>query len=126
VIGFLVTGALGMPIGFALALVSLTYLVSLGRVPLTILPIKIIGGVDSFPLLAIPLFILGGALMETGGISQRIVDFAKAMVGHLRGACRWGRSWRKCCLRHLRLHHGGRVRDGLPDGALDETGRLSG
>jgi C4-dicarboxylate transporter, DctM subunit len=90
VIGFLVTGALGMPIGFALALVSLTYLVSLGRVPLTILPIKIIGGVDSFPLLAIPLFILGGALMETGGISQRIVDFAKSMVGHLRGGLPMG------------------------------------
>ena len=90
VIGFLVTGALGMPIGFALALVSLTYLVSLGRVSLTILPIKIIGGVDSFPLLAIPLFILGGALMETGGISQRIVDFAKAMVGHLRGGLPMG------------------------------------
>lgn len=90
VIGFLVTGALGMPIGFALALVSLTYLLSLGRVPLTILPIKIIGGVDSFPLLAIPLFILGGALMETGGISQRIVDFAKSMVGHLRGGLPMG------------------------------------
>lgn len=90
VIGFLVVGALGMPIGFALALVSLTYLVSLGRVPLTILPIKIVGGVDSFPLLAIPLFILGGALMETGGISQRIVDFAKAMVGHLRGGLPMG------------------------------------
>jgi C4-dicarboxylate transporter, DctM subunit len=90
VIGFLVTGALGMPVGFSLALVSLTYLFSLGRVPLTILPIKIIGGVDSFPLLAIPLFILGGALMETGGISQRIVDFAKAMVGHLRGGLPMG------------------------------------
>jgi tripartite ATP-independent transporter DctM subunit len=90
VIGFLVTGALGMPIGFALALVSFTYLLSLERVPLTILPIKMIGGVDSFPLLAIPLFILGGALMETGGISQRIVDFAKAMVGHLRGGLPMG------------------------------------
>jgi tripartite ATP-independent transporter DctM subunit len=90
VIGFLVTGALGMPIGFALALVSFTYLLSLPRVSLTILPIKIIGGVDSFPLLAIPLFILGGALMETGGISQRIVNFAKAMVGHLRGGLPMG------------------------------------
>ncbi len=85
IIGFLITGALGMPVGFALALVSMVYLMALGRVPLTILPIKIIGGVDSFPLLAIPLFILGGVLMETGGISQRIVDFAKAMVGHVRG-----------------------------------------
>ncbi|MBA2450393.1 MAG: TRAP transporter large permease subunit [Chloroflexi bacterium] len=85
VLGFVLTGALGMPIAFALGLVSLTYLVGIGGVPLTILPIRILGGVDSFVLLAIPLFILGGALMETGGISQRIVDFATAMVGHVRG-----------------------------------------
>ncbi len=85
VLGFIVTGALGMPLAFALGLVSLTYLIGIGGVPLTILPIKIIGGVDSFVLLAIPLFIFGGALMETGGISQRIVAFAVAIVGHVRG-----------------------------------------
>lgn len=85
VFGFLVTAALGMPVAFALGLVSLTYLIGIGGVPLTILPIKIIGGVDSFVLLAIPLFIVGGALMETGGISQRIVALATALVGHVRG-----------------------------------------
>jgi C4-dicarboxylate transporter DctM subunit len=83
--GFLVTAALGMPLAFTLALTSLTYLVGIGGVSLIILPIKILGGVDSFVLLAIPLFILGGALMESGGISERIVDLAMAIVGRVRG-----------------------------------------
>jgi tripartite ATP-independent transporter DctM subunit len=85
VIGFLVTAALGMPLAFTLALTSLTYLVGIGGVDLIILPIKILGGVDSFVLLSIPLFILAGALMETGGISERIVDLAMAIVGRVRG-----------------------------------------
>jgi len=85
VIGFLVTAALGMPLAFTLALTSLTYLVGIGGVSLIILPIKILGGIDSFVLLAIPLFILGGALMESGGISERIVDLAMAIVGRVRG-----------------------------------------
>jgi C4-dicarboxylate transporter DctM subunit len=85
VAGFLVTAALGVPLAFTLALTSLTYLLGIGGVGLIILPIKILGGVDSFVLLAIPLFILAGALMETGGISERIVDLAMAIVGRVRG-----------------------------------------
>jgi len=85
VVGFLVTGALGLPLAFTLALTSLTYLLGIGGVGLIILPIKILGGVDSFVLLAIPLFILAGALMESGGISERIVDLAMAIVGKVRG-----------------------------------------
>ena len=83
--GFLVTAALGLPLAFTLALTSMTYLLGIGGVSLIILPIKILGGVDSFVLLAIPLFILAGALMETGGISERIVDLAMAIVGRVRG-----------------------------------------
>jgi len=83
--GFLVTAALGVPLAFTLALTSLTYLLGIGGVGLIILPIKILGGIDSFVLLAIPLFILAGALMETGGISERIVDLAMAIVGRVRG-----------------------------------------
>jgi C4-dicarboxylate transporter, DctM subunit len=83
--GFLVTGGLGLPLAFTLALTSLTYLLGIGGVGLIILPIKILGGVDSFVLLAIPLFILAGALMESGGISERIVDLAMAIVGKVRG-----------------------------------------
>jgi tripartite ATP-independent transporter DctM subunit len=83
--GFLTTAAMGLPLAFTLALTSLTYLLGIGGVGLIILPIKILGGVDSFVLLAIPLFILGGALMESGGISERIVDLAMAIVGRVRG-----------------------------------------
>ena len=85
VTGFLITGALGLPLAFTLALTSLTYLLGIGGVGLIILPIKILGGIDSFVLLAIPLFILAGALMESGGISERIVDLAMAIVGKVRG-----------------------------------------
>jgi C4-dicarboxylate transporter DctM subunit len=84
-IGFLVTAALGLPLAFTLALTSLTYLLGIGGVSLIILPIKILGGVDSFVLLSIPLFILAGTLMESGGISERIVDLAMALVGRVRG-----------------------------------------
>jgi C4-dicarboxylate transporter DctM subunit len=84
-IGFLVTAALGLPLAFTLALTSATYLVGIGGVSLTILPIKLLGAVDSFVLLAIPLFILAGALMESGAISERIVDLAMAIVGRVRG-----------------------------------------
>lgn len=83
--GFLVTAALGLPLAFTLVLTSATYLVGIGGVSLTILPIKLLGGVDSFVLLAIPLFILAGALMESGTISERIVDLAVAVVGRVRG-----------------------------------------
>jgi tripartite ATP-independent transporter DctM subunit len=83
--GFLVTAAMGVPLAFTLALTSMTYLLGIGGVGLIILPIKILGGVDSFVLLAIPLFILAGALMESGGISQRIVALAMAIVGRVRG-----------------------------------------
>jgi tripartite ATP-independent transporter DctM subunit len=85
VLGFLTTAALGVPLAFTLALTSLTYLIGIGGVGLIILPIKILGGVDSFVLLAIPLFVLGGALMESAGISERIVDLAMAIVGRVRG-----------------------------------------
>jgi tripartite ATP-independent transporter DctM subunit len=85
VIGFLVTAAMGLPLAFTLSLTSMTYLLGIGGVRLTILPIKILGGVDSFVLLAIPFFILAGALMESAGISERIVDLAMAIVGRVRG-----------------------------------------
>jgi hypothetical protein len=83
--GFLVTAALGVPLAFTLALTSLTYLLGIGGVSLIILPLKILGGVDSFVLLAIPLFIVAGGLMEAGGISERTVNFAMAIVGRVRG-----------------------------------------
>ena len=85
IVGFLTGAAFGVPLAFTLALTSMMYLLGIGGVSLIILPIKILGGVDAFVLLAIPLFILAGALMETGGISERIVDLAMAIVGRVRG-----------------------------------------
>ncbi|MGD0626963.1 MAG: TRAP transporter large permease subunit [Thermodesulfobacteriota bacterium] len=75
----------GMPIAFSLGLTSLIFLILQGKIPLLILHNRMVGGIDSFPLLAVPFFVLAGELMNTGGITQRLVDFAKVLVGHLRG-----------------------------------------
>lgn len=75
---------LEMPIGFALALSALGYL-ALADLPLTVAVQRMAPGLDSFPLLAIPLFILAGNLMNAGGLAQRIFDFAQALLGHVRG-----------------------------------------
>ena len=116
-----------MPLAFTLALTSLTYLLGIGGVSLIILPIKILGGVDSFVLLAIPLFILAGALMESGGISERIVDLAMAIVGRVRGGLAMvvgggGDS----LLRHFRIDRRRRLGHQLAARALDAEGRLLG
>jgi len=77
--------ALGLPISFSLAAASVLALLLDGRVPLSLVPQLIFSSVDSFVLLAVPLFILAGALMETGGISSRLINFAQALIGHVRG-----------------------------------------
>ena len=77
--------ALGMPIAFALLVCAAALMVSQGQMDATILSQKLLEGADSFPLLAIPFFMLAGELMNVGGISRRIVHFALAWVGHLRG-----------------------------------------
>jgi tripartite ATP-independent transporter DctM subunit len=74
------------PISIAIGLACVVYLLSRGNIPLSIFPICIIGGMDSFVLLAVPLFILVGELMNTGGITERLVTFARALVGHIRGS----------------------------------------
>jgi C4-dicarboxylate transporter DctM subunit len=66
--------------GFA----SILGLLLKGNIPLVIVPQKIFTGSDSFPLLAVPFFILAGSLMDTGGISLRLVNLARALVGHFR------------------------------------------
>lgn len=76
---------LGTPIAFALLICGAALMVSQGQVDATILSQKLIEGADSFPLLAIPFFMLAGELMNAGGISKRIITFALAWVGHLRG-----------------------------------------
>ncbi len=77
--------ALGTPIAFALLVCALALMVAQGQMDATILSQKLMEGADSFPLLAIPFFMLAGELMNAGGISKRIVAFALAWVGHIRG-----------------------------------------
>lgn len=76
---------LGIPIAYSLCVSSILYIVLYSHTPLLIVAQQMLKGVDSFTLLAVPFFVIAGSLMQSGGISQRIVDFAKKMVGHLPG-----------------------------------------
>lgn len=77
--------AIGMPIAFALLASGLALMWQLDLFDSQILAQNLIGGADSFPLLAVPFFMLAGEIMNAGGLSRRIVDLALAIVGHIRG-----------------------------------------
>lgn len=83
---FLLFLVIGIPISLVLAITSITYLV---LNDLTMLmssaPQKMFSGIDNFGLLAIPLFMLAGELMNGGGITTRLVSFARVLIGHYRG-----------------------------------------
>lgn len=76
---------LGVPIAFSVGIASLFALTIGSDVPLTVVVQRMFAATDSFPLMAIPYFILAGNIMEKGGLSQRLVNVAKCLVGHLRG-----------------------------------------
>lgn len=82
---FLVLLVLNVPIAFALGAVSLAHMLLTGGSNVTIVAQRLVSGQMGFVLIAVPLFILAGALMETGGISRRLVALAAAIVGHIRG-----------------------------------------
>lgn len=77
--------ALGIPIAFSLLLCGAALMWHLNMFDAQILAQNVINGADSFPLLAVPFFMLAGEVMNTGGLSRRIVNFAMALVGHIRG-----------------------------------------
>jgi TRAP-type transport system large permease protein len=77
--------ALGMPIAFALLVSGAALMLHLGTFDPQILTQNLVAGADSFPLLAVPFFMLAGELMNHGGLSRRIVNFAMAIVGHIPG-----------------------------------------
>jgi C4-dicarboxylate transporter DctM subunit len=85
VLSFLIMIALTAPVAFALGLAAAIGLAISGVAPLLVVPQRMFEGADSSVLLAIPLFILAGALMETGGISARLVNLARVLIGHVRG-----------------------------------------
>ena len=82
---FVILLVLAVPVAFAVGMAGFLGLWWSGAYPLSIIIQQIFLTADSFVLLAIPLFILAGALMETGGIAVRLVRFAQALVGGIRG-----------------------------------------
>ena len=84
-LAFVVLLLLGIPVAFVIGAAGFVGLYWSGQYPLTVIVKQIFEGVDSFVLLAIPLFILAGALTETGGIAVRLVRLAQVLVGWIRG-----------------------------------------
>ena len=77
--------ALGIPIAFSLLLCGVALMIQMGNFDSQILAQNLIEGSNSFPLLAVPFFMLAGEVMNAGGLSKRIVNFAMALVGHVKG-----------------------------------------
>ena len=84
IVAFLILALIGMPLAFALGLASLTGLLA-GDIDLSVMPQRMLHAVDSFPLMAIPLFMLAGELMVRSGIMRLLIEFADALVGRLHG-----------------------------------------
>ena len=83
---FIIAALIGIPIAFCMGIVSLSSLLALGNVSLLkLIPQKMITGIDKFPLMAIPLFILAGNIMNRSGITNSLVKFANFLVGRFRG-----------------------------------------
>jgi C4-dicarboxylate transporter, DctM subunit len=76
---------INVPIAFGLSITTILFLLWKGTASLSVVPLNLFSGSSSFPLLAIPLFILAGGLMETSGISLRLVNLANSFVGFIRG-----------------------------------------
>ncbi|WP_420392957.1 TRAP transporter large permease [Acuticoccus sp.] len=84
-LGFLVLMLIGMPLGFAIIIACCAAIIFGSDINPLIIPQRLFAGMDSFSLLAIPFFLLAGALMSAGGLSDRIIGFANALVGRLKG-----------------------------------------
>lgn len=82
---FVVTILLGVPVAFCLGLAGVAFILLSPQLPFNILPTLMFGGIDSFPLMAIPFFIMAGDLMGRCGVLPKLVDLADSLVGHLKG-----------------------------------------
>jgi tripartite ATP-independent transporter DctM subunit len=107
--------AIGMPIAFALIICGVALMAYLGIFDSQIIAQNVINGVDSFPLMAVPFFILAGEVMNTGGLARRILNFAIALVGHFRGGLGYVAILTSCILASL---SGSAVADAAALGAL--------
>lgn len=80
----------GMPISISLGLTVLTYLFAFTHVPVESVAMKLFTGIEKFEIMAIPFFILAGNFLTHGGVAKRMINFATALVGHLRGGLALG------------------------------------
>lgn len=76
---------LGVPIAICVGLSAAITLIVSGDVPLAVIVQRMYSATDSFPMMAIPFFIVAGSIMEKGGLSKRLIDFASSLVGHFTG-----------------------------------------
>ena len=84
--GILVTLAMGVPVAFVLGITATLTLWFTTDLPTVLIAHRFYAGMNSFPIMAIPFFILAGMIMETGGLSRRIVKFSTALVGWITGS----------------------------------------
>lgn len=82
---FIILLVVGVPIAFVIGIVALLGMMTIPDIPEVIIPMKMVNGLDSFVLLAVPLFILAANLMNSGKISEKMIDLALAIVGPLKG-----------------------------------------
>ena len=85
VVVMLLLFAIGMPVAFAMMLTAVVTMLQLGDVPLLVLPQRMLTGADSFPLMAIPLFVLAGNVMIASGLTERLSRFVFMVVGNFPG-----------------------------------------
>ncbi|MGF1698515.1 TRAP transporter large permease [Vibrio lamellibrachiae] len=86
IFGWLALLFAGMPVGFSLIFVALLFLVLTGSTGINFAAQQMVDGLNNFTLLAVPFFVLTGHLMNSAGITERIFNFAKSMVGHITGS----------------------------------------
>lgn len=84
-LGWLCLLLIGMPVGFSLIVVSIGYLL-VNDLGIVFAAQRMVAGLNSFPLLAVPFFVMAGIAMNAAGVTERIFNFAKAMVGHITGS----------------------------------------
>ena len=84
-ISFAILAVLGFPIWVVLAASSIIALTLGSSTPVVVVVQRLFTAIDSFPILAVPLFMIAGNLMEAGGISKRLIDFCDALIGHVTG-----------------------------------------
>ncbi|MBN9438706.1 TRAP transporter large permease subunit [Bosea sp. (in: a-proteobacteria)] len=107
--------ALGMPIAYALLVCGVALMVYMDIFDAQIITQNLINGADSFPLMAVPFFMLAGEIMNAGGLAKRIVAFALTLVGHIKGGLGYVTILTSCMLASL---SGSAVADAAALGAL--------